>query len=660
MKFTVKRTVLSVLLLLLVTLSTKAENRRAFHPDSVPQYIQNLEKYYLVPKEYLQHWNGLMAKANATGSQEDKYFLYKDRNFFHYTNGEVDSVRKYTTIVKNLSQQYQDSHAYYYNWLLLCETYSNMGDGNACTRENEAMYKEAIANKNEIGMAYYLFAMTTGYLTSRQYQKAEPYLVQAMQKFYQMKRWDIYVVLASNHVILLSELKREKESVAAFYKLDSLANQALQGKVPGLSPRSIAMIKYQAIIKCAQNLDTKIFNKYLKEIEDIYKIYPSIPKLYLYGSKQTDAYLKKDYITQAAYIDSTANYYKERNSKENVRRMYVNGAQALAMANKYKEAFNKMVEVVDLGDTISWDKSHKQLNYLSTKYNLKKLELEKQELSLKARNMQLILAIIVGITLFIILFSLVLFYRKKSKLNYKLHQQDLKLIAANEKIQKANEMKTVFIQNMNHEIRTPLNAIVGFSNYLSEGALLSPEEMQEISKTIKTNSDNLLRLISDMLSIASIDTDSEEPVYTSFPVNACCEELLDDVKEFIHHDTEFKVQLPSEDSVLSSDRKMVQQILFHLLHNAARFTLKGEVELSYRIDTIQKKIIFQVRDTGIGVPKEEQDKIFERFYKVDSFTQGSGLGLSLCRILAKRLNGEVALDKTYQQGALFLFTLPTD
>lgn len=658
MKTYIKNTGLILFLLLLSCLTLKAGNPLAFHPDSVPAPIQVLEKYYQRPQEYIKHWNILKAKADSMESVKDEFFLYKDRNYFHYIGGEVDSLRKYTAIVQDLCLKYKDIHGFYYNWLLLSEACNNVGNGKAGTFENEQMYNYARKNKSEIGMAYNLFAIASGYLVTRDNQKAEPYLVRAMQKFYQMKRWDIYVVLASNEIILLSAENRETESQKVFQQLDSLANQALTGKLHGLSPRNIAMIKYLAFGKCINNGDIKTFKKYLYELEEVYKKHPSIPRFYLYDGKQTYAYLMKDYIMQAAYIDSCANYYKSRNSKENMRRMYLNGANALAMANKYDEAYHKLISVIELGDTLSWEKTQKQLNYLSTKYDVNKLKLEKQELSLKARNMQLLLTIGIGVILLIIVFFRMTVYRRQSKLNDKLHQQDLQLIAANEKIQKANEMKNVFIQNMNHEIRTPLNTIVGFADCLAAPNTFSADEVKEISNTIKVNSDHLLRLISDMLSIASLDSDSEEPIKSSFSVNECCSNVINEIKEFANANVHLHTTLKEEDFVMISDKKMIHQILFNLLHNAVKFTPKGEIELSYEITSDKKEIRFLVRDTGIGIPKEEQKKIFERFYKVNSFTQGSGLGLSLCQILVQRLQGSLYLDDKYQEGSLFVFIHP--
>ena len=113
-----------------------------------------------------------------------------------------------------------------------------------------------------------------------------------------------------------------------------------------------------------------------------------------------------------------------------------------------------------------------------------------------------------------------------------------------------------------------------------------------------------------------------------------------------------------KDYTLLSNESLIHQILYNLLHNALKFTQNGEVELSYETDMVRKEILFYVRDTGPGVKSEFKDKIFERFYKIDSFIPGAGLGLALCRVLAERLDAQVYLDENYQDGCLFIFAHP--
>ena len=650
---------ITIIVLLVCGSGLKAQHSAStFHPDSIPPAIQELEQYHLHPETYLKLWKRLKVHADTNNSKTDGYFLYKDRNYFHYINGEVDSVRKYTTIIQGLSPLYNDTHGYYYSWLILCETLHNVGEGTLSTQEREKMYTYASNKKSNIGIAYSQYAIASGYLFDREYAKAAPFIAQAMQKFFQMKRWDIYTTLASNQIILLSALHKERESNIAFQKLDSLANQAIQGNLPGLSPRNIAMTKYLAFSKCAQSGDMKTFKKYLTELEKVYEKYPTTPRFYLYDGMQTYAHLTGDNNMQVAYIDSCAKYFKQRNSRENERRMYYNKANALAQGKRYEEAYEMMDAVVQLGDTLKWESSDKQLNYLSTKYNVNKLEFEKRELSLKARNTQLALVLSISSILLIALCVIIAIYRNKLKLHRRMRQQDLQLIAANEKVRKAAEIKNVFIQNMNHEIRTPLNSIVGFSDLLSGNHDLSQDEVQEVSDAIKNNSNNLLKLISDMLSISSLDSESEEPVQAPFSLHSCCEQAMGDVRDFICSGVSLRYTPSDKNIILNSNEKIVRQILFNLLHNATKFTTQGEIELSYHIGTNENSIHIQIRDTGIGIPQEATEKIFERFYKVDTFSQGSGLGLSLCRILAQRLKGKIYLNTQYQTGSLFVFVHP--
>ena len=130
------------------------------------------------------------------------------------------------------------------------------------------------------------------------------------------------------------------------------------------------------------------------------------------------------------------------------------------------------------------------------------------------------------------------------------------------------------------------------------------------------------------------------------------------MKEYIQPKVKFYYTPCQTDYILSSNEDIVHQILINLLHNALKFTSSGEVELSYEVDNKNNKLHFHVRDTGIGVKSELKEKIFSRFYKVDSFVPGAGLGLSLCRILAERIEARVYLDDTYQNGCLFTFEHP--
>lgn len=278
-------------------------------------------------------------------------------------------------------------------------------------------------------------------------------------------------------------------------------------------------------------------------------------------------------------------------------------------------------------------------------------------MSLKARNIQFFYTCTLVLVLVLTLVISVKFYLHKLKNNRLLQQQANDLRHANDKAEQAKLMKIAFIQNMNHEVRTPLNAIVGFSECLAD-IPMNQKEAKEISYTIKKNSDKLLKIISDMLSIANIDSGDDTLTQQSISLNELCSNLIQEVQESLQPKVNLLYSPCNTDYTLISSKHNVHQILYTLLHNALKFTSQGEVELSSFVNKNGNELNFYVRDTGPGIQSEFRDKIFERFYKVDSFVPGAGLGLSLCRILAESIGARVYLDDNYQKGCLFVFTHP--
>lgn len=176
--------------------------------------------------------------------------------------------------------------------------------------------------------------------------------------------------------------------------------------------------------------------------------------------------------------------------------------------------------------------------------------------------------------------------------------------------------------------------------------------------TIKKNSDNLLKIISDTITIAHIDSDETTLNYQNLSLNLFCSELVYEMQEYAQPGVKLHNTPCEPDTYLMSDKDTLHQIMYNLLHNALKFTQSGEVEISYRVDEGKKEVRIYVRDTGPGISAELKEKIFERFYKVNDFVQGAGLGLSLCSILAERLEARIYLDDNYHEGCLFVLVHP--
>ena len=648
-----------MILFALFTLQAKAEVTMKFNPDSIPAPFTELKKNRPNAERYLSLWNKMKKEVDAQEGDNTVglYYLYRDRTTFHYNRNELDSLKKYSPIFRELCLKLNDEYHFYRSWDLLCETMLFANDMEGETAEHQKMHQDALNRNSKIGMAYSTSRIGMGYATRKEYAKAIPYLMQAMTLFKKMKSWNEYITIASNNIILLAKLDREEESLQAFSQLDSLANSFIQSGDIATNASRILMIKDLGADLDTEPEDTAILRKYLEEIEAVYRVVPHAPRNYLYNTKTRYATLKNNLSEKIAYQDSSARFYQQNNDIINLTGIYNNLSKSLYQANRYRDAYLTLRKYTNLNDSLHKGDFLRQISEISARYNMSKLELDAQKARMETRNMQYYYACVIIIILVATLVIGIKFYLHKVKSNRLLHQQARALAQANEKAYQAQLMKTAFIQNMNHEVRTPLNAIVGFSECLAE-IPLEPEEVKEISETIKKNSDSLLKIISDMITIANYD--SEDPTLTNQPIDIdeLCAGLIPEMQEYAAAGVRLYYTPGQPGSVIESSKDTVRQILVNLLHNALKFTQSGEVELSYRIDDKRNTVYFYVRDTGPGIAGELKEKVFERFYKVNSFIPGAGLGLSLCRVLSERLGAQVYLDDSYQQGCLFVLSHP--
>lgn len=229
---------------------------------------------------------------------------------------------------------------------------------------------------------------------------------------------------------------------------------------------------------------------------------------------------------------------------------------------------------------------------------------------------------------------------------------------AKDKAEEANRLKTAFIANMSHEIRTPLNAIVGLSELQCMDDY-SNEDKKEFEKIIKENSTLLLNLINDILDISRIESGRVTIDYRPCDVVKLCHSCLISVKQArpLEH-VEYQEHYPVDSLFIQTDAVKFKQVIINLLTNASKFTKEGHIRLSFSVDEGKRLITLAISDTGIGVPKEKAEAVFERFVKLNQYVQGTGLGLSLCRIIVERLGGKIWLDTSYTEGARFMFSIP--
>lgn len=319
------------------------------------------------------------------------------------------------------------------------------------------------------------------------------------------------------------------------------------------------------------------------------------------------------------------------------------------------------------------DNRELEVQRLKAETNLQKVETEKQKSEAERQKVlleqqqtvsQYRITIFCTIIFFLLLFIafLIFYLYRRQEITKHLREKNEELTVARDQANAANKMKSVFIQNMSHEIRTPLNAIVGFSSVILDPDMeLSREEKQEFGHLIQHNSDLLTTIVNDILRLAELESGK----YTMQRAPHSCNEMCQVAISTVAHRKPGNVNLyytsEVEDSFqIITDNQRVEQVLINFLTNAEKHTEEGEIHLHCSLSENPGSVTFSVTDTGTGIPNDQAEVIFERFKKLDSFQQGTGLGLNICRLIAEKLNGTVKLDCNYTKGARFLFILPVD
>ena len=345
-------------------------------------------------------------------------------------------------------------------------------------------------------------------------------------------------------------------------------------------------------------------------------------------------------------------------------------AELLLKAGKEQESAQLYHKSVNLIDSTYNESLSKQINQLRTIHEVDKLELRNKQVELETGRYKLTITLILAGVLVLALVVVGIHYfrikniknlleksekeLKKDKEQLLLSEKELSI--AKEKAEASNHFKDAFLANLSHEIRTPLNSIIGFSSLLSN--MGQESEAKEYVSIIKHNSDLLLKLVNDAVSVTLLQTGQIDFVEETVEATSLCRLLVHDYAQRAKANVKVKAELPQKALFLKSDAARIKQILENLLSNAVKFTDEGHITLSLELSEAGDAVHFIVTDTGCGIPESMQDRIFDSFQKQDSFVQGMGLGLTVCKEIAQYLNGSIRLDTEYKNGTKMIFTHP--
>lgn len=376
------------------------------------------------------------------------------------------------------------------------------------------------------------------------------------------------------------------------------------------------------------------------------------PDLY-YSLKIYQNVLEKQYNVALSLCDSLASRDAYRQATQEVYE---------AMGN-YEEAYNIQKKVLAYRDSMAMLLEQADIEEITNQLDNAQLQLEAQRLH--ERNSTIVYLSLLLISVIIILF--IIFYavarqRSLKKMAALRENEKNALIRTEEALKQAeaaNEMKTVFIQNISHEIRTPLNAISGFTQLMADTSLELPDdEKHQIMEQITGNTDQLTQLINNLIELSSLDSKSVK--VDKQPIN--CYDLLNlfveaSAEEGIDAPVNMEIDVPSGYSVVT-DADMMRSLVQKLLENAHRFAKGSPIKLGCSLSENPGMLTFSLSDEGPGIPVDKAEEVFNRFKKLDAFKSGFGLGLSICRAIAETLGGKIWLDTSYKKGARFVFTLP--
>ena len=563
--------------------------------------------------------------------------------FDYLTREECDSLN-----ADGLLSQLDESQRYYTYFELeriLIKSSLFRGEIRMAIAQSDQMYSKARALAYPFGNALALNAMGEVYSYTGRLREAGVAYEESLRLLDGMDGEDVHIRMLLVELIDYNLRIRNVNGASRY-----LARLNLYPE-DRLSPLELAMRHisnascqlFKGDLKAASHCLVQIGQLETQLIPEIRQYLLIIDARYLVATGEHEAALTayNDFL-QTEYARINHNIYKEA---------LLEKADLLVKMGNKEEAYGQYGKVFSYIKT-SFEKNYpKEIDRLCTRFQADQLAYQNERDRIV--SMRFYLAGIIVSVLFLI-FLLVLGWKKIFRLKHSQMRQE----AMKEKAVQAIQRKNMFLSNMSHEVRTPLNAIVGFSAVLTdEDESFDDESRREFSEIIKVNSFQLLKLINDILDFSDFENDNITFNIRTHDAVKLCNEVVETVMASRKLEVEMRFDTDLSVLMLDTDDARLRQVLINLLVNAAKFTEQGSIVLELKMADAGTAL-FSVMDTGCGIPPEKQHLIFERFEKLNDFVQGSGLGLSICQLIVKYMNGKLWVDSGYTRGARFCFTHP--
>ena len=596
-------------LILFFTTTAKAQKEaETFNVDStLYEYYQRCQEYLLEPV-VLNMSDTLFRMA---GERQDERMqavaIATQLDYYYFQGTNEDSVIHYTNKVKEFAKATHQPKYYYFAWAnRLITYYLKTSRTNIALYEVQNMLKEAQEEDDKTGLSRCYNIMSQIYTIKRFDSMAFEWRLKEIEltEKYKIENYNIsqtYAQIANYYI----NQKKQKEALAAVEKAIATANSSTQQ----------ISAKLEFVNYYSKFGDFQAAEKLLKECQAAFE-----------QDKRLESIKKRLYNIECLYYQQTKQYPKALEAAKMQEKEERRLSESILSSSHYRtqgEIYQKMgnmnLAVKYLQMYINTDDSLKIANEqvasseFATLLNVEKLNAEKKELMLQAQEKELhnkTTLIISLIILFIFLYRENFLKRKLKVSEAELKTRNEELMVSREELRKAKDiaeassrMKTTFIQSMTHEIRTPLNSIVGFSQVLSDHYSNSPET-QEFVNIIKSNSNDLLRLVTDVLTLSELDQYEQLPTDPETDLHAICQLASEVAKDNTQKDVEVLFEPERESLLIRSNSERISQVLNNLAHNAAKFTTRGSIRIAYSVLEAEKKIEISVTDTGTGIPKD--------------------------------------------------------
>ena len=601
-------------------------------------------------------------------SHDSAYARFDVAQSFYNCN-QHDSLIAVAPEILEFLRDNQEWRLFYILWQYVAEDYVWFNEFDEATKEALAMQEDAIARNDSFGLAMSYGVQGTAYLVQDVFDEAQRCYKNFIQ-MYPKKEKD--GPLTEVYYYYYQCLENAKDTAA----IDSLMKDwalLLKDLPPTQDPdqqmayaswrlkyfrrKFTYLISKDSLTQATQTLDSIV--KYTKLSGNVI-----VEQINTIDDHRDLAMAKGDYTAALGYAEE--NLKHTIGDVGNRRDALANRAEVYEKLGRYREALADLRALELLKDSVTRANNREQLNRLNKRFALNELQSQNRLLEQRSRfttgGVAMILSVI-ALLVFLVLNSR--WNRRLQIKNTQLQRERNVVVAQNKQLaierdhaEAASRAKTAFMQSMTHEIRTPLNAISGFTQVLTMKDIELPDaERMDFCERIQENTRLLTTILDDLILISDFESSTELPPAELCVVSAVVDQAADMIRPIVAKTVTFDCQctLPA-DQMIESYPRLIHIVLSKLLDNAAKFTTTGSI--TPKVSQEDAMLHFSVMDTGPGIPPEKKEYIFERFTKLDSFAQGTGLGLTVGRMIAEHLGGTLTLDTDYINGSKFDFILP--